>query len=916
MLSNADRASGSLLARVSALCGSVDQGADWRLLPTADGWWIRLHNVRARCPDQGWKLHVSASPYSVEHVLDRALSVLLAEDASFKVIASVERLRALNDGEAGLSQIGKCMTVYPNDERQAVRLAVALDQATRGLRGPAIPSDCPLAPGSLVHYRYGSFAARLVQMPNGLIEWALAQPDGALLPDLRGVGYCPPEWAVDPFVAAGVAHDRAPPAPLIAGRYLVVETLSQSARGTVARAFDLRDLRRCVLKRAARDAQIDRRGQDTRDRLRHEADVLACLAPDEHIPRAFALIEHDGDLILVLEDIGGETLEQRITRLSRCGCTLSEAQVVGLGRTLAAALQAIHDRGLVYRDLKPSNVIVGPDERVHLIDFELAHGLDTASPSRGRGTRGYMSPQQAAGAPPGVADDVYSLGALLYFAATGAEPGFTPQPRSPLCRPLALLNPALGPALIGVLARCLAPDAADRPASMAAVQRSLDAVVAEATVAPEDGGAVGALPVAATCQRFRDLARRLGESLCVAAQRPGGQGPRWDSALYYGTGIWSRDLYAGSAGSLLALAALVVEFGAPDHTALLRQGVSALLRAPRPGGSTVAGLYFGEAGVALAALRAGVALGDDALIAAASERGHVVARLPWASPDVITGAAGRARLHLLLWAATADPEQLAHALAAGESLLALAEPIDDGLCWTIPPGCGSLSSKRFLGYAHGAAGIGDALLDLYEATRDERFGSAAHAAARWIIRQAIPALDDGSGACWPKQPGGEPSRALWCHGATGIGRFLLHLAQVGGMAHAADFAARAARTAAHGARWAGPTQCHGLAGNIEFLLDMFQATRSASYLDEALVLARLLEAFMIERDGLLLCQSDLPDVFTPDLMLGYGGVILCLLRLSDPERRPHQISRAGVQDRGGRVGLVLPATAQAARQSP
>ena len=893
----ADLDTGSPLALLRELIQRAANAADWSIAPGADGWWIKVSHRASHTPEQGWKLHLAASPASLDDVLRRAVPLLLAENADFKLIASIAQLQRLNDGDVGLSQVGKCLTIYPNDDQQAVRLAVALDRALRGLRGPVIPSDRPLTPGSLVQYRYGSFAARLIQLPNGRITWALKQPDGGLRPDVRGVGFCPPEWAIDPFVAAGVAQLAAPLDPLIAGRYLLIETLAQSARGTVARALDLRELRRCVLKRAARDATPGQSGASASDRLRYEASILAELAPADYAPQLFDLIERDDDVILVMEDLPGATLEQRITQLSRRGATMPESQVIALGRALATALQQIHECGFVYRDLKPSNVMLGPDERVRLIDFELVYRLDSAAPPLRRGTRGYMSPQHAVGAPPCRADDIYSLGALLYVAATCAEPGFTPRPDLPLRRRPELLNPALGANLIDLISACLQPNPADRPRSMPAVQRAL-AAPADAPFQSSVTELPRRQPPASSHHELRSLARRLGAALCAAAQvQPDGQ-LAWPSSLYHGTGIASRDLYDGSAGIILTLAELVLEFGEAEQIALLRRGTLALLESAPPGGAPLAGLYFGEAGIAIAALRAGQALHDPQLISAASRRGHMVARLPHTSPDMATGMAGRIRAHLLLWDHTADPEQLAHAVAAGEWLLATGEWAADTRCWRMPAGYGSLSDKTLLGYAHGAAGIGDALLDLFTATGDARFVNAAQAAARWLMQQSQPALDDGSGLCWPKLPGADPSRALWCHGAVGIGQFLLHLAQSGELPEAAAYAARAARTAAYGARWAGPTQCHGLAGAIELLLDLYQATSVATYLREAHTLADLLQTFMIERHGQLLCQSDRPDVFAPDLMLGYGGVILCLLRLADPERRPQLLSRASFHYRG------------------
>src|SRR5688572_19024503 len=96
--------------------------------PRSEARWLRLR----RRP--GWTLHLSAGLSSAEDVLRRSLPVLLAESAAFKLAASPDALAALNEGHGAYSQVGKFLTVYPNDDAQAVRLALALDEATRGLR--------------------------------------------------------------------------------------------------------------------------------------------------------------------------------------------------------------------------------------------------------------------------------------------------------------------------------------------------------------------------------------------------------------------------------------------------------------------------------------------------------------------------------------------------------------------------------------------------------------------------------------------------------------------------------------------------------------------------------------------------------------------------------------------------------------
>jgi len=190
-------------------------------------------------PDQGWKLHVSATPLSAPEILEAALGVLFAEGVRFKVIGSLALLAQLNFGELGPSQIGKFITVYPSDDLQAVRLATALHDATVGGRGPRVPSDRPLRPGSVVHYRYGAMIER-AEAEEGGGTYGILDPAGRLTNDVRLQYYqAPPGGITDPFEAAGVYVPGPPRGRLLNGRYLVNNALAQPPRGGVFRAVDL-----------------------------------------------------------------------------------------------------------------------------------------------------------------------------------------------------------------------------------------------------------------------------------------------------------------------------------------------------------------------------------------------------------------------------------------------------------------------------------------------------------------------------------------------------------------------------------------------------------------------------------------------------------------------------------------------------
>ena len=835
--------------------------------------WIRVFRKGHVLPDQGWKLHISATASSAREVLRRSLGILLASDVAFKV-AEEDALETLNSGDAGLTQVGKFITVYtPNDE-VAVRIAVALDAATRGMRGPAVPFETPVAQGSLVYYRYGSFIERLSQDASGAMVPVISGPNGELVPDHPSH---PPDWVPDPFVSAGLSATSS--SRLIGGRYALTSTLHRAATGGVYLALDLRGLGQVVLKRARRDTRVGPDGRDSRDYLRHEASVLARLQPYGRFPKPLDLVEHEGDLYLAMEHIEGVRLGDYLDAYIRSGRIPAGETVVAWGRSLASALASIHEEGYAYRDLNPANVLIGKGQRLCVIDLGNACAFGEDIAGVGVGTRGFCSRQQVDGGPPHVADDVYGLGALLFYLATGADPADAPDPFRLTSRPMRLLNPALSPELEDVIVRCLAERPQDRPQRMAEVDALLAQVAGRASrPAPPLGEEAIEESEELFRRRCHERARRLGDTLCaIAAPRQRTSAP--DAR------VTPRDITGGTAGLVLALADLVDSFGDPQHRRVLEAAAGSLQRGSLEG-SSLPGLYVGSSGVGAALLRAGQIIQDGDLIRTAAQLGDRVATMPHGGPDLYNGTAGRVRFHLLLFDETGDERHLRAALAGGERLLQTAERDGESARWTS-------GEEAMAGYAHGAAGIADVLLDLFEVSGEERFVETVVAAARWLQSLRTGALDDDVGFTWRETEGGPRSAPTWCRGAAGIGRFYLHAAELGVVEGARDVALGAARTVARAGRGLDPSQCHGLAGNVEFLLDAARPPGDEVFRAEAMSLGRVLDSWALEMDGLLVFPSDTPDEPTPDYMTGWSGVAVCLLRLADPESRAYQLSRKG-----------------------
>ena len=375
----------------------------------------------------------------------------------------------------------------------------------------------------------------------------------------------------------------------------------------------------------------------------------------------------------------------------------------------------------------------------------------------------------------------------------------------------------------------------------------------------------------------------------------------WRSRYLVGKGLTGRDVNTGMAGTILALAELVSELQVPRHEEILRAAARTLHAMPPIPGDRPRGLYVGDMGVVVALLRAGQVLQDGELLCFAAERArHQPSPRHDDSPDLFHGLAGRLLANLLLWDETASSEHLDRAVACGDMLLREREGEPGAAHWRIPPGYGELSGQTQPGYAHGAAGIADALLDLHEATGAPEYERAAAEAIGWITRQALPCLDDGSGLAWPVEEGGPPYPPFWCHGAAGIGRLLLHARRLGTGPDSTEMLARICRSVTLGARWSGPTLCHGLAGNAEFLIDAGQALGDDEVVAQAAGLADILDAFAVSSDQGQAWISEAPRQINPDYMVGYAGIPLVLLRLARPRRR-YLLSRAGFRCRPNRT---------------
>ncbi len=163
-----------------------------------------------------------------------------------------------------------------------------------------------------------------------------------------------------------------------------------------------------------------------------------------------------------------------------------EAPVLALGAGLAEALESIHAAGVVHRDLKPSNVLLAADGP-RVIDFGISVAAEASRLTRtgmAVGTPGFMAPEQLTGEPVGPPSDVFCLGAVLAFTATGAGPfgtGSLPAMAYRVVHREPDLS-TLPPTLRSVVARCLAKQPEERPSASALLDELAESVTAESSI--------------------------------------------------------------------------------------------------------------------------------------------------------------------------------------------------------------------------------------------------------------------------------------------------------------------------------------------------------------------------------------------------------------------------------------------------
>ncbi len=200
--------------------------------------------------------------------------------------------------------------------------------------------------------------------------------------------------------------------------YRITEKLGEGGMGVVYKAEDTHLKRDVAMKFLPREIAAS---DDERQRFKIEARAAAALN-HPNIATIHAIEEHEDELFIVMEYIEGEELRESVTPLHG-GMDID--QILNIASQIASGLEAAHDKGVVHRDIKSSNIMITGKGQVKIMDFGLAKirgGAEFTKVGTTLGTTAYMSPEQARGEEVDQRTDIWAFGVVLYEMLTGQLP--------------------------------------------------------------------------------------------------------------------------------------------------------------------------------------------------------------------------------------------------------------------------------------------------------------------------------------------------------------------------------------------------------------------------------------------------------------------------------------------------------------
>jgi serine/threonine protein kinase len=834
--------------------------------------------------DQGWILHISVHPHQVKTLLRNIFPVLKASKLSFKIVRSKVVHLDINNGFCGGEKIGKAVTIYVDNEEAGRAMVPKLIDLTDSFEGPFVRTDFQL--GKNLYTRYGAFRDNPAFDVYGRKVNLLTDTKGASYPDSYRVPPLMPEGVQNPFkewMKGTVKMDR--PKEL-GGRFFPWSVLQAHLRGNVYKGIYFNRFflpAFCVVKEGRAGILPDNVERDVRDRLKWQSRMTKKLGEFVDVPKVLEEFSEGDQHFLAMEYIASRPLGTLAAEVLDLGAWREASlgdrkRLLGLMECLLEIVSLVHKNGFIHRDINGNNFLVTKKDRVYLIDLELVYSVSEGlpDPAFGKGTGGFISPNQEQDGPPVFEDDIYSLGATISHLIGGVHPILLWQgSRASRYRRLKFLidDQELSETLV---AGC-DDDVSGRPALAdlsGAVQK-----FSNRQQLPAGARAQGSVLVPTPAE----LLPVIHSGLNALAGKRMAPDRFWCScadsvAMTDINSSADTAVFSGLAKGMAGVAYLYARAHSLGirHRRLQERVDQALahLRDSITKQGIPPGLFQGSGGIGLAF---GTAI-DAGLIPASGYYSSALNSARFRSNvllDVANGVAGQG-LALLSTLDLGDTRTVRTSLEEYVRVLVRAQQRDGS--WKTQRDANS-GSQTCAGFAEGVAGIAWFLLECGRKIRSTEAKEAGVRGMDWLRKKSGRR---GGHLVWPGRSNNKEDLISWFSGSAGIALAFLKATEVTG-----DSAWL--KIATEGLLGIPPTLLTnrfsglcGMAGIGETYLEAFSSTGDPVWMDRAGWIARVLVDLRFEEGDNCWWLVDNTRFPTADLMVGNSGILHFLLRFANP----------------------------------
>jgi predicted Ser/Thr protein kinase len=287
-----------------------------------------------------FKIHLSATIQNANLVAELFFKYITKRNMAinYKIVSSLEKLELQNSGAYGYSQIGKFITIYPNNNNELLFLLDDLNNIFKGIKSIKIPSDFQYKLSEVVFYRYGEF----------IIDDSFKDTRNQEIP--KNVKIPIPDFFINRYYK-------------IPDRFILLDVITKNAKGGVYKALDTQLNKIVILKEASNLSNIDIFNRDSIDRLMLEKSILTKISKENFSPKILGEFYVEDSYFLELEYIQSKPLSE----------VVSSIPVKIWFNKLVACIEMLNLKyNISYRDLSFNNILLTSQNKIYIIDFEFA----------------------------------------------------------------------------------------------------------------------------------------------------------------------------------------------------------------------------------------------------------------------------------------------------------------------------------------------------------------------------------------------------------------------------------------------------------------------------------------------------------------------------------------------------------------